>query len=325
MRHWIVLLVTGLVCTALQCGAARADTLNLIFENDLFYHTDRDYTNGAEINWSPSAAAPGEFPASLADYLPLFPDRGEVRVGFSLGQLMFTPVHTRLIVPPPTERPYAGFLYGGFEVTRSDGNRQDEWRMQLGMVGPASLAADSQKFVHSIRNLDMPLGWHTQLRDEPGLIIGYERSHSFVPFPDSFGNHLDFNPHWGATIGNIYDYAEVGAIVRLGFNMPRGGGPPVIQPSPPGSNHYDPQQGFGAYLFTGVEGRIVGRNLFLDGNSFHASPSVDKNALVGDFMFGVAVSFSSFQLSFVHMFRTAEYAGQRNFDQFGRASLAIAF
>ena len=43
------------------------------------------------------------------------------------------------------------------------------------MVGSASLAEEAQKFVHDIRDLPQPRGWHHQLEIEPGLVIYYER------------------------------------------------------------------------------------------------------------------------------------------------------
>jgi lipid A 3-O-deacylase len=68
---------------------------------------------------------------------------------------------------------------------------------------------------------------------------------------------------------------------------------------------------------------LVGRNIFLDGNSFHSSRRVAKKALVGDFIAGGAIAFNQFQLSFVHTFRSREYTGQKDFDEFGTLSLSV--
>jgi hypothetical protein len=313
------------LCTCMLAGPeqAVAGTFNVIFENDLFYRMDRDYSNGLELSWSPDAETSPAILFRLAAELPWFSDDGTIRTSLGIGQLMFTPEHTRLTDPIATERPYAGFLYASASIRQERGSRQDQWRFQLGMTGPASLAADSQKFIHAIRNIDMPKGWHTQLRDEPGFVASYERSHTLRPFA-SVEDTLDFTPHAGFVVGNVYDYVDAGAVLRIGFNMPKDGSPPVIQPSPSGSSYYLGQSVLGAYMFAGIEGRLVGRNLFLDGNSFQASRSVAKENLVGDFMFGGTVALDRFQFSYVHMFRSPEYAGQRGFDQFGRMSLAVA-
>ena len=55
-----------------------------------------------------------------------------------------------------------------------------------------------------------------------------------------------------------------------------------IEPSLPGSDFFEPTGGFSAYVFAGVDGRAIARNLFLDGNTFEGSRSVNKMNLVGD-------------------------------------------
>ena len=150
-------------------AADPSGTLTTVFENDLFYRTDRDYTNGIEFNWSPAGSASELLPEFLANMTPgLFP-RDTTRVNYSLGQLMFTPEDTAAYDPPLTQRPYAGYLYGALALTSTGPGTEEQLRIQLGAVGPASLAADSQDLIHRLRGFALPQGWHTQLRDEPGL------------------------------------------------------------------------------------------------------------------------------------------------------------
>lgn len=51
-------------------------------------------------------------------------------------------------------------------------------------------------------------------------------------------------------------------------------------------------------MFVGAEGRAVGRNIFLDGNSFKDSPAVDKKPFVTDAIAGVAFTYSKVRLSY---------------------------
>ena len=317
---WLLPLLAVMLPLAAKADEARG-TAVVIFENDIFYRADRDYTNGVEFSWTPPARGRETLPALVSESLPSFFDPEAVRASYSLGQLMFTPEHTNLIVPPPTERPYAGYLYGA--VALDDFNNQ--LRLQVGMVGPASLAANSQKFVHAVRGLDMPQGWHAQLRDEPGLILAYQRTHEVTQMSGPLGSSLDIKVHLGGAAGNVFDYLNGGAVARLGFNLPHDNGPPQIGPARIGSYAFEPQGGFGAYLLAGLEGRLVGRNIFLDGNSFHASPSVARNVAVGDVSLGGAVAFEDFRIAFVHVLRSREYAGQKDFDQFGTLSLSTNF
>jgi hypothetical protein len=304
---------------------ARADVYNVIFENDLFYRRDRDYTNGIEFNWSPSPDRDDAHPAWLAQRLPAFFARDDLRASYSLGQMMFTPEDTKASDPPSDMRPYAGYLYGAVALTGRAQGREDQLRIQLGMIGPASLAADSQDLVHRIRGFDLPQGWHTQLRDEPGLVISYRRMNALASI-DSHGEHIfDLAANYGGALGNVFDYVDAGLTARLGFGLPDDSGPPQIDPSRPGSRIYQPQGEFGAYLFAGIQARAVARNLFLDGNSFQPSRSVPKEILVGDVSAGAALAFKRFRLSFMHVFRSREYRTQNGFDEFGTLALSLNF
>ena len=86
-----------------------------------------------------------------------------------------------------------------------------------------------------------------------------------------------------------------------------------------------PAAGFGAYVFAGVDGRAVARNLFLDGNSFVSSRSVSKLSLVGDVTAGAAIVFDSVRLAFTHVWRSREYKNQPGRDEFGAVALTLRF
>ena len=314
-----------LLLPAIPAKAAESGTYALIFENDLFYRTDRDYTNGIELNWSPSRESSAARPSLFTDMLPAFFPRGDLRASYSLGQMMFTPEDTKAFNPPLTQRPYAGYLYGALALTSARDGREDQLRILLGMIGPASLAQDSQDFVHQLRGFALPQGWHTQLRDEPGLVLSYRHSQELADFALREEKIFDIAANYGGAVGNVFDYAEAGAAARLGFNLPADSGPPQIDPARPGSRIYQPQADFGAYIFSGFQGRAVVRNLFLDGNSFQPSRSVPKENFVGEFSAGGALAFEKFRISFVHVFRSQEYRAQKGWDQFGTISLSVNF
>ena len=79
--------------------------------------------------------------------------------------------------------------------------------------------------------------------------------------------------------------------IRIGDDLPNNYGPPRIRPSLPGSDFFVNRDKLGWYLFAGFECRLVGRNIFLDGNTFSDSHSMDKRYLVGDFQTGVALTY----------------------------------
>lgn len=300
-------------------------TLSINFENDLFYNTDRNYTNGVRAAW---LSAPDDTPAWMARaarLFPLFLEDGTARASYAIGQNMYTPEDITVPDPPPGDRPYAGWLYGTIGVIAENRERLDQLGLTIGMVGPASLARQTQTLIHSIVGADRPQGWATQLQNEPGIVLTYQRSwRQAVSERLVLGLPFEVTPHAGGAIGNIYTYGDAGVTVRLGDNLSLDYGPPLIPPGPPGSGYFVPQ-GFGWYLFAGLEGRAVLRNIFLDGNSFRHSRSVNKKPFIADFQFGGAIIWGKLRLSYTHVLRTHEFNGQHAGGNFGSFNLSVRF
>jgi hypothetical protein len=305
--------------------ASEKSSFSVLFENDLFDQTDRDYTSGEEFAYTTAPLETPGWAIALARRLPVFAQDGDVRARYVLGQNIFTPSDISNPNPPPGARPYAGFLYGGMGVVADNGRHLDQLQVTFGMIGPASLAEQSQKLAHTIFNGDKPMGWHTQLGNEPGLIIAYQRSDRLFAPQSVLGGTFDIQPHFGIAIGNVYDYVNAGAVARLGFNMPKDYGPLRIDPSLPGSDYFEPTAGLGGYIFAGVDGRAIARNLFLDGSTFETSRSVSKYNLVGDIILGAALTFDSLRLAFTHVIRSKEYATQTQNAGYGAVSLTVRF
>lgn len=301
-------------------------TLSLIYENDVFYNTDQHYTNGVRISWLSGLNEVPEFLREAAAKSLLFPEEGNARVEFALGQNMYTPSDITLTTPPEDDRPYAGWLYGSVGLIAENGKRLHQLELQVGMVGPASLAGKTQKFVHEyITYSDEPQGWDTQLPNEPTLQLTYLRSWRALAAIGDQGFGADLTPQFGLALGTVYDHVETGAMLRLGRNLMLDYGPPRIQPSPPGSGYFLSSPYFGFYLFGGAMGRAVGRNMFLDGSLFRDSRSVDKRYFVADFITGAAVTWRDYRLAYTHVFRTPEFDGETGLHEYGSLTLSVKF
>ena len=332
LGRWVVRTGAALALTLGPAGVGRAQqatsetgTLSLLFENDIFYHTDRDYTNGVQIAWTTSPSATPEFAVDVARWLPIFDSGGEVRSTIALGQNIYTPSNLAAPNPPLTQRPYAGFLYLAGGVIDMTDTALDEFQVQAGAIGPDSLAENSQKFVHAIIGDIIPKGWSYQLHNEPGLVINDEHSWRALWSGQLLGLSFDLDPHAGVAVGNVYDYINGGAMARFGLNLPDDYGPTRIDPSLPGTNFFEPTGAFSLYAFGGVDGRAIARNIFLDGNTWQDSRHVDKIPWVGDLQLGLALAMDRWRLTFTHVFRTREYTSQQRADQFGAVNLSVRF
>lgn len=307
-------------------GATKTGVFGLIVENDVFYHHDGDYTNGIALVWAPADnSTTPDWALRAARALPWFPKDGEVRHGYIFGQQMFTPDDITLADPPLDDRPYAGWLYATIGLGVASDRQLDQIWLSLGVVGPSSLADQTQKTVHDWTNAEEPQGWDTQLKNEPGIVLGYQRAwHKFATMT-ALGLDLDLTPDLGASLGNVYTYVDAGVTVRYGKSLPLDYGPPRMQPSPPASAFFIPPGPFAWYIFASLEGRAVARNIFLDGNTFQNSRSVDKVPLVGDLQWGVVLMWRGSRLSYTHVVRTREFEMQGEHDEFGSFSISVSF
>jgi hypothetical protein len=75
-------------------------------------------------------------------------------------------------------------------------------------------------------------------------------------------------------------------------------------------------------VFAGVQGRAVARNLFLDGNTWEDSASVDRNPYVADFQTGFSVSAGDWRLAYTYVWRTEEFDTQPTRQDFGAIALS---
>lgn len=69
----------------------------------------------------------------------------------------------------------------------------------------------------------------------------------------------------------------------------------------------------------------MARNIFLDGNTFSDSPSVDKYPLVADLSAGVAMNIKNTKIAYALVYRTEEFEGQDEGQVFGTVSLNWTF
>jgi lipid A 3-O-deacylase len=340
-----------LLCLALPLPLLRADdptgipndtsrqagTFTVYIENDWFGGTDRHYTNGFKAAWF-SADLAGWYQQgwrkALAESLP-FVNRegGQKNFGVALGQNMYTPQDQDSSVPDPTDRPYAGWTYLEFTFLSKTERLADMVAIQIGMVGRHSYAQDIHHLVHDLTNNVQAYGWAHQLHDEVGVNLIYERKLRLFGRSLSGDLGIDLVPHIGVSLGNVQTYANTGATVRLGINLPSDFGVQLIRGagganSPIDDN--DPRvaqnRDWSVFVFAAGDGRAVARDIFLDGNTFKDSPSVDKRPFVADLSYGFGLIAGSWQLTFTQVYRTREFETQpHKYNEFGSLSISRAF
>jgi len=320
--------------------ADKNQSLIFYLENDIFGGTDRHYTNAFRLTWISQDLTEYDEDTRLPRWglpiirkLPLINRPGFQRnIGLSIGQNIYTPkdISRRDLIKD--DRPYAGWTYLAIAFHVKNTFKLDVFEVTMGMVGPASLAEETQKIIHGWLKSKEPKGWNHQLRNEPGLTIGWQRNWRLLI--KNVGNDFGFDliPRIGGIAGNIYTCANIGGEIRFGYNLPLDFGTSFIR-SGSGieapADKTDPRlrlrKNFGFHLFADVDGRFVARNIFLDGNTWKESHRVHRKAWVADMALGCSLVYKYLKLSYAHVYRTKEFDGQDQNQLFGSLTLAITF
>lgn len=321
---------------------AGAVTFALSLENDVFAGTDQGYTNGTKLSWDFADAATYDEIDRLPVWARIIANKTPVsrRNAFSygatisLGQSIYTPRDIERETLIVDDRPYAGWTYLSLSLREREGKVADTFEFTLGVVGPDSYAEDVQNWVHEKLDSQEARGWDNQLKDELGVVLAWRRDMELFAFPDdTSGWGADVNATYGAVLGNIYTHAHAGVNMRFGYNRKTQAAPPRIRPgntSALPASQSDPRlsgenKDIGFFLTVGSEGRFVGRNLFVEGNTWADSHGLPAKDWVGDYYAGLTYLTRRWSISYVYTRRSEEFEGQEGPHEFGGLTIARSF
>lgn len=352
-------------CIAEETLRFRGGTARL--ENDLFTGTDQNYTNGVAVTLishdipgrlrPECLQAPVRLHAELIKFMnpDFWADAGNSantqNVVVKFGQSMYTPKdfsRTDLILD---DRPYAGLLYMGLAWNRRkhepESNREmlDTREITLGVIGPWSLADQTQNLVHDARGIDRFEGWQHQLKNEPAFQLALDRKFrefrghgAIIP-----GFSADTIRSLGLRLGNIETSAALGIEGRIGWNLPNDFGSYPLRPGaenrpPSGASIHGKSSDSvpvasrprpGVHLFGILEAKAVAYDFSLDGNLFRPSHSVSRRPWVAQAAAGVSaqgiLAGHGVRLAVMRVYRTREFEEQSTNQAYGSVALSIEF
>jgi hypothetical protein len=307
--------VCGLAAAALAGavnGPAHAQATSAVrvrVDNDGFafwkrpaLRTDGEYTNGVHMTIE-SGRAP--LWGRLARRTPPCAGKGEraprcSSTLFVIGQDMYTPAEDSQPGTYPgwrSQRPYAGWLFASATAQIVRGSTIRAIGLTLGVTGPPSLADQTQRAAHRrmLRHTTVPVGWETQVRFEPGVILSAHQRWLLVSARANGIRLLDASVGAGASVGNILTNAEARGDLRAGINLShpwrraRRRGPVELLAS------------------IGVRGQAVARNIFLDGNTINPDRRVERVPFVGDVRGSAGIRLGPLVLAYAVTQRGREY------------------
>ena len=258
-------------------------------ENDTFLRRDdSDYTHGTKLE--------------LVD---------ENRLHYMISQTMYAPPDLRLKHHVPGDRPYAGMLIGGvgYEFFQ---NPVSPWthygELDFGMIGPAACCKETQTAIHKLLNCRKPEGWDDQLHNE--FVVNAQW---WTKYNWSITDWIVLVPKAGAAVGTIQDFGEVGADLKIGYNIrPTANNEMMFSaPSPRGKWKWEK---LSAYAYCGASERYYLYNHLLEGTMFgHRDDDlkVDIERFVTEMRVGFVLKYDRFFATYYAIFRTDEYKHQK--------------
>jgi hypothetical protein len=300
-----------LIFTLLPIFSARAEDggrqIILDIGNDYFTgpeHTDRHLTNNISVGVIQSGLF--GFTSGLEDR---FSSSQKLYSSIAISQFIYTPEDTKRAIPDPADQPYAGWLFLTTTLGVRENNLLNTYGVDIGVVGPASLAEETQNFYHRLIGVAEAQGWDHQLHNELGINLKIKQAIMPYRYEDS----SDFIYFYGGSLGNVDTHLEVGAILRWGYNIPDDMGYRAI-------NAYDGD--FSIFSVFRIYEKIVARDIFLDGNSDGDSPYVEKRPLVTAGSAGFVIRVSDVELGYSFEVSTKRFKTQTSADDRGNVSLS---
>ena len=305
-------------------------TFSFHFENDAFVSNDVQYTNGLKLIWSSYGMSKLPEDARFHKWLyPLikginFYNSSEFKkaLTFSIGQNIYTPDDIKTAGVIKDDRPYAGITYVEFGFHKRNTLYMHTLELCAGIVGPHSYAEEVQSSVHSLLNTNEPEGWDNQLEDEPVLCLVYDYKTKLVAtgVNSGFGGDLIFNT--GGSLGNAATFYKAGLLTRYGWNVPDDFGNFPIQSATcfnaelGDTGYYKRKNRIGMHMFFSATTKAVLRDIFLDGNTFRDSHSVDKKFIVAAFSCGVGIISGGFKTTISYVHQTKLFDSQKKPQKF---------
>ena len=304
---------------SLSIQAQQWQLKNIYFqtENDADFRDDAAYSYGGKVG---VLYYRGDTQASLL-HIP-FSDytKSDNYISFAFAHQLYTPKdlnESKLLVD---DRPYAGYMYLQAALHQVKDDALLSLTTQLGIVGPSSKMESVQKFIHDLIGSPYPQGWEHQIQDE--LIVQLNFSHKkYYRLNPLYGYHASLLPEYGFELGNASTKAYTAALFRWGEGIPEDFGAYLIDNTStskiPLKKEGISKKKWRYYLNFSLKANAIARNIFLDGNSFKESHSVEKNNFTLDIGYGFSFAYKDFSIDYLRKHTSKEFKTQDEYYSYG--------
>ena len=181
-----------------------SEEISFITDNDLYVSTVRDryYTSGIFLAYRYLSNNKKE---SLEKRI----------LEWKLGHEMYTPNKAVVYNINQHDRPFAGYLYGSFGISRVYKKPQIlNTSIQIGAIGSNSYAEELQEFIHDIYGFNKAVGWEYQIKNAFALNFNAEYLKTIL---NTERNLFDITWTNELNLGTVYTNLSTGINARIGF------------------------------------------------------------------------------------------------------------
>lgn len=326
-----------MVFVSLWAQAAPSDNqgafVSTTFENDVFFKDDGLYTNGLFFTWGYNNLDSLDQPnlplwiATLAKHSHLTAaENKQYGVSYGFGQLFQTAIDISEAQLIKEDAPYVGLLAWDLSLLAFDNSISDEVGLTLGVVGEIAGGEFTQSVVHSINDANEPAGWDNQIDNEFVFRLQARRTWRLyqnqltTPF---FNSEFDWLIGVDGGLGNLRSDLATGIGFRVGHQLDKNFGSATAFPVQKFNRlNVSP---YGWYFFANLSANIVANDIFINGNTFYDSHSVDLKHQQVAVSAGLMVNIYDFSILYTALYISDEYEGQAEPSRFGSISITYHF
>ncbi|MGX3011150.1 lipid A deacylase LpxR family protein [Helicobacter sp. 23-1044] len=323
IRTTILLLCFLIFTHADEFTPNKNHAINIVSENDAYFEpfikSDRYYTGGHFVSYlSP------EFADSALNYIAGFShlyDKHFTRFFLSLNQELHTPSKANYdSVVANDDLLFGAGLYANLSFVSRTRDFMEQFSIDLGVAGPLALGKETQSAIHALTNNRIYKGWdYRALKNEFLFNFHYGFIWRWVFIEDFF----DVLPHFQISLGNARTAINAGAKFRLGYGIKNDFGLQKLHSKIAQNIAGD---GLKVYVFFGASGSIVGRDMFIEGNSFGGAKSgVKLERFLYEAELGAMIGWKYVSLGYVWSNQSKRFRGQIRQHKYGSIRLEIMF
>ena len=275
----------------------REGHFRLHYDNDFFVETDRNYTQGYQLEW----AAP-LLRKNPINYILLKRKQTDSKFGIALEGFGFTPENLESSEIQIGDRPYAAVtVLKSFAIYYDKIKRHRiSSSFAIGMIGPVNLGRETQVFLHELTDSAFPKGWHHQIQNDVVLNYGVRIEKNLLPFEIlSFDKTISLDSESQLNVGSLFTNFSTGFIFKIGLLKS------------------DKFQKIKIYVYAHPWGKTIFYDATLQGgllnrqNSYTISSSNIKR-LGFQFDAGLVLKIHGFYFEYAHTWLTPEFEGGEN-------------